>query len=110
LGEGRSPIFVQSLVVEDAATGLHEVHVCVGGPSVALEAALPGCLDQVMARHVPDPRFGGHIRFVVLEELTPLSADDRTQLEGAVRALRQASADRGRPLDLGLVFSGDPTS
>lgn len=64
--------YVSTMVVADEASGLEQVHVCVGGSSLervagALQETFQGALQQ----HLGRAEFGGEIRVVVLAGMTP---------------------------------------
>jgi hypothetical protein len=105
-------VYLQSLVIEDEATKLQEVHICVGGPDIgrikdAVRAAFEATIDQ----HLSRPEFGGEIHVVVLAEVTPQTpglwramAEMEERLEAVVRVgkLRTAS---GHPVRVSFNYT-----
>jgi hypothetical protein len=105
-------VYLQSLVVRDEASGLSEVHVCVGGPNVGrLKEAIWAGFQGVLDGHLGERDFSGEIRIVILSEVTPQSpgvwralAEVEERMRTALR-VSKATTKVGRPVSLTVEYT-----
>jgi len=70
-GSPEAP-YVRVMAVGDEASGLEQVHVCVGGSSLErLAEAIQGAFQAALQKHLGRAEFGGEIRVVVFAGMTP---------------------------------------
>jgi hypothetical protein len=109
---GPGNVYLQTVVLEDEATHLQEVHICVGGPDVSrLKDAVLAGFRATIERHLGDAEFGGGIHVVVLSEVTPQSpalwaaiADMEVRLKALIVAGRLKTAS-GRALSISVEYT-----
>ena len=109
---GPGDVYLQTVVLEDEATHLQEVHICVGGPDVGrLKDAVLAGFRATIEHHLSRAEFGGEIHVVVLSEVTPQSselwaamADMETQLRALITAGRLKTAS-GRSLSISVEYT-----
>lgn len=105
--------YAQGVVFRVEATGLEEVHLCVGGPDIGrLKEAILAAFQQTLKKHLPRKEFGGVIQIVILSEVTPETpglrramAEMEAQLKSLVMAGRLKTV-MGRPVHVGLEYTG----
>lgn len=105
-------VYVQTIVMEDEATKLQEVHICVGGPDIGrLKEAIRAAFEATIERHLSRPEFGGEIYVVVLAEVTPQTPglwramaemDERLQAVVKLGKLKTAS---GHPVRVSFDYT-----
>lgn len=111
-GPGPGDVYLQTVVLEDEATHLQEVHICVGGPDVGrLKDAVLAGFRATIERHLGHAEFGGEIHVVVLAEVTPQSPElwmAMAEMEARLKALIAAGCFKtasGRALSLSVDYT-----
>lgn len=96
-------------MVADQKTGLEAVHICAGGARIeTLGDAIQQAFMQTIEKHVPRQEFGGEIRVIVFNEMTP--APVREHLPSLEAHLKGTLADlglktkSGRPLTIAFEY------
>ena len=105
-------MYVQTLVMEDEATGVQDVHICVGGPDIdRLADGVRAAFESVLLRHLPRVQFGGEIHVVVLGEVTPQTpalwqtiSELERELRGVIASRRLRTAS-GVPVLMSFEFT-----
>lgn len=105
-------VYVQSLVMEDEATKLQSVHICVGGPDIGrLKDAIHALFQATLDQHLSRPEFGGEICVVILSEVTPQApglwramAEVEEHLQAVVKAAKLKTAS-GHPLRVTFEYT-----
>lgn len=110
---GPGDVYLQAVVVlENEATHLQEVHICVGGPDVGgLKDAVLAGFRATIERHLRYAEFGGEIHVIVLSEVTPQSpelwaamAEMETRLKALIAAGRFKTIS-GRALSISVEYT-----
>lgn len=109
---GRGDVYLQTVVLEDEATHLQELHICVGGPNVGrLKDAVLAGFRATIERHLGHAEFGGEIHVVVLSEVTPQSpelwaamAEMEVQLKALITAERLRTVS-GRSVSISVEYT-----
>ncbi len=109
---GPGDVYLQTVVLEDEATHLQEVHICVGGPDVGrLQDAVLAGFRATIERHLSHAGFGGEIHVAVLSEVTPQSpelwaamADMEARLKAVITAGHLKTAS-GRALNISVEYT-----
>jgi hypothetical protein len=107
----KSNAVVRTLVVQNEASGLHEVHVIVGIETMAeAKDAIAESFDAIVADYAANPDFGGQIVFIVRgpmpgTELPPELAAFQSQLAAKAAAIQTTA---GRPFQVRLEYNESP--